>query len=555
MGKQDFLKTQTCVLRVNMHCDGCKHKVKKLLQKIDGVYSTTIDVEKGKVTVTGNADPSTLIEKLAKSGKHAELWGPPNPRALLGNINLNNQFKNMKINEFGQNGNSNINKSQKGGPQMQSHAKGSNKKDLKVPFKDQAYDDIDYVDDEGGDGGGGGDDSFDECDDDDGEFDDEFDDDGGGGFDGAHKPVLPMMGNGHGPRDMMNASHVMNGQKGGASNNGGNAKKGSTFNLPVQLKGMGTHVDGKKGNEGKKGKGGGGGNGGGGGKKKGGNQSKGGGGGGKKFWGLLGIGKSGCKSGKSVKDTGVNKDGKKGNGGKKSGGGGKDKGGKKNEGGGGDDGKNVWGLLGKGKNGGKNGGGIEKGKKGGEKNDEGYLMDNVQHGLHDIDVNHRGVGGRNIGQMGNFTSGPMGSHPMSQMGNYPTGPMGNYPMGPMGSHLGNYPTGPMGNYPMGPMGSHPMGQMGNYPMGGGYMGNIPAVQGLPAAAALHSGYYPGMGPVNPNYNQQYMAMMMNQPPPPNGNGMFQPMMHVRPTGYGPPPPANNFSHMFSDENTGSCSIM
>lgn len=27
---------QTCVLKVNIHCDGCKHKVKKILQKIEG---------------------------------------------------------------------------------------------------------------------------------------------------------------------------------------------------------------------------------------------------------------------------------------------------------------------------------------------------------------------------------------------------------------------------------------------------------------------------------------------------------------------------------------
>jgi len=29
---------QKSVLKVNIHCDGCKHKVKKILQKIDGMY-------------------------------------------------------------------------------------------------------------------------------------------------------------------------------------------------------------------------------------------------------------------------------------------------------------------------------------------------------------------------------------------------------------------------------------------------------------------------------------------------------------------------------------
>ncbi|KAI3733868.1 hypothetical protein L6452_13326 [Arctium lappa] len=73
---QDFklLKIQTCILRVNLHCDGCKHKVKKLLQKIDGVYQVNIDAEQQKVTVCGSVDSATLIKKLVRAGKHAELW-------------------------------------------------------------------------------------------------------------------------------------------------------------------------------------------------------------------------------------------------------------------------------------------------------------------------------------------------------------------------------------------------------------------------------------------------------------------------------------------------
>ncbi|KAG8053591.1 hypothetical protein GUJ93_ZPchr0001g29858 [Zizania palustris] len=73
---EDFklVKIQTHVLRVNIHCDGCKHKVKKLLQKIEGVYSVAIDVDNHKVTVTGNVDSETLIRKLTRGGKHAELW-------------------------------------------------------------------------------------------------------------------------------------------------------------------------------------------------------------------------------------------------------------------------------------------------------------------------------------------------------------------------------------------------------------------------------------------------------------------------------------------------
>ncbi|KAI9170525.1 hypothetical protein LWI28_029207 [Acer negundo] len=77
MTKEDdfkLLKIQTCVLKVNIHCDGCKQKVKKLLQRIEGVYQVNIDAEQQKVTVSGSVDSATLIKKLVRAGKHAELW-------------------------------------------------------------------------------------------------------------------------------------------------------------------------------------------------------------------------------------------------------------------------------------------------------------------------------------------------------------------------------------------------------------------------------------------------------------------------------------------------
>ncbi|KAK1383093.1 hypothetical protein POM88_020828 [Heracleum sosnowskyi] len=76
----DVLKIKTHVLKVHVHCLGCKRKVKKLLTKIEGVYAVNIDLEQQKVTVSGIVDPCLLINKLAKSGKYAELWTPvPNP--------------------------------------------------------------------------------------------------------------------------------------------------------------------------------------------------------------------------------------------------------------------------------------------------------------------------------------------------------------------------------------------------------------------------------------------------------------------------------------------
>ncbi|XP_057498068.1 heavy metal-associated isoprenylated plant protein 32-like [Actinidia eriantha] len=413
MSKQDFFKAQkTCALRVSIHCDGCKQKVRKLLQKIDGVNSTTIDVGQGKVIVTGNVDPAILIKKLVKSGKHAELWA---------SNNFNNQFHDTKI-EFGNGGTKDSKSQQKGGPQshQQMQITKVSSKGLKVPqffkgkkkpSKDQksVKFNLPHHDDSAGF------DDFGEFDDDD---DDEFDD-FGFDFDPKKTPnkMVPIKGKGKN-------GMIINGQKGGGKH-GGNAKKSGSFELPIQVKGTSVHNDGKNSNGGKK-------SGFGGENNKGGNQNQGG-------KGLIGEGRNGIDGG----------------------------------------------------NNGNFGGGGGWGMKGGGKNDGGHIMDNMQ----------PGVGGRNMGQMG---------------------------------------------------------QMGNYPMG--QMGKIPAVQGLPAASAVSGGYYQGMAPGNP-YSQHYMAMMMNQTRP-NGNDMFRPMMYgqtQQAMDYGllvqPPVATDNFIHYFSDENANSCSIM
>lgn len=442
MSKQDFLKTQSCVLRVNIDCDGCKDKVRRKLLKIDGVYTVKIDVDQQRVTVTGNVDPATLIKKLDKAGKHAELWGAQ--KGGGGAFNLNNQFKNMQIDNFK---GGKDNKSQKGGQQahqLQQMQNLKGPKDLKFPPKDQKSvkfslpDEDDEFDD----------DDLDEFDDDyDDELDDEFDD----GFDGGHHkhpsaktiPIMGGGGGGHGPNKGSNG--IMNGFLKGVFN-GGNAKKGGGADISMQIKGMGGNNDGKNGNGGKHGKGG--------------NQNQGGQGGkngGKNGGGMPGEGKNGAVNGKGQHNS---------NGG-----------GKINE---------SWG---------KNGGGKMSG---------GMMMNNLPQGFHDMDMNHRGPVPRNMGQM-------------PQMGGYPMGPAG----------------------------------------------NMPAVQGLPAGAGMNGGYYQGMGQGNPYMNPQYMAqMMMNQQQANGGHGMYHPMMYARPPApmhYGPPMMApqatDHYTHIFSDENTDSCSIM
>ncbi|XP_050229593.1 heavy metal-associated isoprenylated plant protein 5-like [Mercurialis annua] len=76
IGADQLLKVETHTLKVNINCEGCKEKVKKLLKKIQGVYSVEIDAEKQEVIVLGSVDPFTLLKKLVKSGKQAKLCSP-----------------------------------------------------------------------------------------------------------------------------------------------------------------------------------------------------------------------------------------------------------------------------------------------------------------------------------------------------------------------------------------------------------------------------------------------------------------------------------------------
>ncbi|KAM7463468.1 hypothetical protein LguiA_031589 [Lonicera macranthoides] len=133
---EDFklLKIQTCILRVNIHCDGCKQKVKKLLQRIEGVYQVIIDAELQKVTVSGSVDSATLIKKLVRAGKHAELWS--------NKINQTQKQKGNCIKE--DNKKNNNNKGQKQG--LVKNLEALNKNQQKFPSLG-SLEDEDYLDD------------------------------------------------------------------------------------------------------------------------------------------------------------------------------------------------------------------------------------------------------------------------------------------------------------------------------------------------------------------------------------------------------------------------
>ncbi|KAL5197389.1 hypothetical protein ABZP36_000901 [Zizania latifolia] len=76
-GEAEPLQYTITVLRVSIHCEGCKKKVKKVLQNIEGVYKVAIDAAQHKVTVTSSVGADALIRRLHKSGKQATLWPSP----------------------------------------------------------------------------------------------------------------------------------------------------------------------------------------------------------------------------------------------------------------------------------------------------------------------------------------------------------------------------------------------------------------------------------------------------------------------------------------------
>ncbi|CAJ2640809.1 unnamed protein product [Trifolium pratense] len=71
--EHELLNIETFVLKVHMHCQGCRIKVRKVLRKIEGVLKVDINAEEQIAIVTGIINPSTLVKKLAKLGKHAEI--------------------------------------------------------------------------------------------------------------------------------------------------------------------------------------------------------------------------------------------------------------------------------------------------------------------------------------------------------------------------------------------------------------------------------------------------------------------------------------------------
>ncbi|CAL5016076.1 unnamed protein product [Urochloa decumbens] len=75
-------KSITIELKVYMHCDACERKVRRTINKVEGVETVEIDREENKVTVTGDFEPEKVVKKIKKkTGKKAEILIPEEDEA------------------------------------------------------------------------------------------------------------------------------------------------------------------------------------------------------------------------------------------------------------------------------------------------------------------------------------------------------------------------------------------------------------------------------------------------------------------------------------------
>ncbi|TKY61471.1 Heavy metal-associated isoprenylated plant protein 26 [Spatholobus suberectus] len=506
MSKQDLLKIQSCILKVNIHCDGCEQKVKKLLQKIDGVYSVRVDADQGKVLVAGDVDPAKIVKKLNRAGKHAEIWGGQKGMMYNQNYPINPQFQNLQVdNGKGKGGKDNKSQNHKGqkgdggggsGGQGQlahfQNIKGA--QDLKVPAKEHKSVKFNLPEEEID----ASDDGFDEYEDNFDDYDEEEEEGFGHGHGHAHpmhNKMMPLMGDGrgphgpHGPHGMMNgpAINTHKDNAGGSRNNNGSVKKGDVIDQAMLIKGKGGNYNEAKNSNG--------------GEKKS-NQ------------------KGESKKGDKPKGGGVGGDNKKKNG------------------------KSDGGLLGR---------FLGFGKKS-KKVEEATYTNKSKH--------QNNVGGNNKGKEGKNGEGKMEDHGNNSKNDFDFQDFDTLTQHNNGKSGKGRSNGKEGQQ----MGPSPI--MGNYPMG--QMENIPALQGLPAMngdGGYYQGMQMQHAPYNNLQQQQYMGMMMNQQQhqQANMNNMYPTaMMYGRPhpsMNYMPPPPmpshpmADPITHTFSDENVESCIIM
>jgi len=68
----------TVVLKTRVHCDGCAHKMKKIIIKYEGVEDVNVDLSKDQITIKGTMDMKAMLPYLnAKLKRAVDVVPPP----------------------------------------------------------------------------------------------------------------------------------------------------------------------------------------------------------------------------------------------------------------------------------------------------------------------------------------------------------------------------------------------------------------------------------------------------------------------------------------------
>ncbi|GAV66490.1 HMA domain-containing protein [Cephalotus follicularis] len=75
--KEKEAPVTTAILKLNLHCQGCIVKIKKIVYKTKGVHEHSIDKQKDLVTVKGTMDVKALVDALKEKLKRSVEIVPP----------------------------------------------------------------------------------------------------------------------------------------------------------------------------------------------------------------------------------------------------------------------------------------------------------------------------------------------------------------------------------------------------------------------------------------------------------------------------------------------
>ncbi|XP_011094611.1 heavy metal-associated isoprenylated plant protein 6-like [Sesamum indicum] len=98
-GKKDEGPT-TVVLKLDLHCEGCAKKVRRAVSHFEGVEKVKADCAANKLTVTGNADPAWLRERVEyQEEEKVELVSPQPKKDAAGDKKADEKSSDKKAEE------------------------------------------------------------------------------------------------------------------------------------------------------------------------------------------------------------------------------------------------------------------------------------------------------------------------------------------------------------------------------------------------------------------------------------------------------------------------